>query len=90
MTFASHPYIPVSIIVPSVATTDEIYPYLHPFRSSVWARQVIIIDVSTKKLDLSYFSTLFPPNFLVRCRLFNQITFFIQVRPETKAFIRPI
>ena len=57
--------IPVSIIVPSLASPVEIIPLLSSlYESTVWPKQIIIVDVRSNILQESNISDSIPRNFL--------------------------
>ena len=59
MTFSAKSIVPVTIIVPSLATLNEITPLFNSlYNSSVWAKQVIIVDVGNSLQNLSDLSFL--------------------------------
>ena len=65
MNLSAKSIVPVNIIVPSLATLEEITPLITSlYNSSVWAKQVIIVDVGNSLRHLSNLSSSLSRQFL--------------------------
>lgn len=67
--------VPVSIIVPSLATLEEITPLIVSlYNSTVWANQLIIVDVGQRIHQVSVFPDFISPRFLAHMTIVQSDT----------------